>query len=203
MSNGILVVISAPSGCGKDTIVNKIVNSDPEQYHISVSQTTRPMRSGEAEGINYYFVSREVFEENIASGEILEYTLYNNNYYGTPVSEVKANLQKGKTVFLIIEVEGGENIKKIFPDACKIFVIPPSFEILEKRLRNRGTDSEDAIQKRLLTAKNEIERANEYDYIVENDCLENAINDVLTIIKAEKLKYKNMKNKASEVIKYA
>ncbi len=203
MSNGILVVVSAPSGCGKDTIVNEVVKSNPDKYHISISKTTRPMREGEIEGINYYFVSKDEFEKNISDGEILEYTVYNDYYYGTPVSEVKSNLEKGKIVILIIEVEGGGNIKKLFPDACKIFIIPPSFEILERRLRNRGTDSEDRIIKRLTTARSEIMRVNEYDYVVENDVLSDAVSDVIAIIKAEKLKYKNMKNKASEVIENA
>ena len=203
MSNGILVVVSAPSGCGKDTIVNEVVKSNPDKYHISISKTTRPMREGEIEGINYYFVSKDEFEKDISDGEILEYTVYNDYYYGTPVSEVKSNLEKGKIVILIIEVEGGGNIKKLFPDACKIFIIPPSFEILERRLRNRGTDSEDRIIKRLTTARSEIMRVDEYDYVVENDVLSDAVSDVIAIIKAEKLKYKNMKNKASEVIENA
>ncbi len=203
MNKGILVVVSAPSGCGKDTIVSKVSEIMKGECHTSISKTTRPMRMGEEDGVNYYFVSKEEFESNIANGEILEYTVYNGNYYGTPVSEVTDNLQKGKVVFLVIEVEGGENIKKLFPDACKIFIIPPSFEALEKRLRNRGTEEEEVVINRLLTAKEEIKRVSEYDYVVENDDLDEAVEDVITIIKAERLKYKNMKNKVSEVIENA
>lgn len=203
MNNGILVVVSAPSGCGKDTIVSKVSEIMQGECHTSISMTTRPMRQGETNAVNYYFVSKEEFENNIANGGILEYTIYNGNYYGTPVAEVTDNLQKGKIVFLVIEVEGGENIKKLFPDACKIFIIPPSFEALEKRLRNRGTEEEDVVIGRLMTAKEEIKRVSEYDYVVENDDLDEAVSDVITIIKAERLKYKNMKNKVSEVIENA
>ena len=203
MNKGILVVVSAPSGCGKDTIVSKVSEIMEDKCHTSISMTTRPMRKGETDGVNYYFVSKEKFETNIANGGILEHTVYNGNYYGTPVSEVTDNLEKGKIVFLVIEVEGGENIKKLFPDACKIFIIPPSFEALGKRLRNRGTEEEETVLGRLQTAKEEIKRVSEYDYVVENDDLDKAVNDVITIIKAERLKYKNMKNKVSEVIENA
>lgn len=203
MNKGILVVVSAPSGCGKDTIVSKVSEILEGQCHTSISMTTRPSRMGEIDGVNYYFVSKEKFENNIANGGILEYTVYNGNYYGTPVSEVTDNLEKGKIVFLVIEVEGGENIKKLFPDACKIFIIPPSFEVLENRLRNRGTEEEDVVLERLMTAKEEIKRVSEYDYVVENDDLDEAVSDIITIIKAERLKYKNMKTKVSEVIENA
>ena len=185
MNKGLLVVVSAPSGCGKDTIVNEIVKEMGDDASISVSMTTRDMRVGEAEGVNYYYVSKEQFEENIRNGEMLEYTTYGSNYYGTPVGPVKDKLKNGKVVFLIIEVEGGENVKKIFPDCVKIFVIPPSMEVLEKRLRGRGTDKDEVIRERLEIARTELQRATEYDYIVENDVLQEAVEDVKTIIRAE------------------
>lgn len=203
MNKGLLVVVSAPSGCGKDTIVNEIVKDMGDDASISVSMTTRDMRVGEAEGINYYYVSKEQFEENIRNGEMLEYTTYGSNYYGTPVGPVKEKLKNGKVVFLIIEVEGGENVKKIFPDCVKIFVIPPSMEVLEKRLRGRGTDKDDVIRERLEIAKTELQRATEYDYIVENDALEEAVEDVKTIIRAEKLRTNIMQTKLREVIENA
>ena len=203
MNKGILVVISAPSGCGKDTIINEIVKEMGDQAAISVSMTTREMRPGEAEGVNYYYVSVDEFKRNIENGEMLEYTQYGSNYYGTPVGPVKEKLKEGKTVFLIIEVEGGENVKKIFPDCLKIFIIPPSMEVLAKRLRGRGTDSEEAILTRLEIAKTELERAVEYDFIVENDELQEAIDDVKTIIKAAKLRTNMMQTKLREVIKDA
>lgn len=203
MNKGLLVVISAPSGCGKDTIINEIMKDMGDKASISVSMTTRDMRPGEAEGVNYYYVSREQFEENIRNGEMLEYTTYGSNYYGTPVGPVKEKLKNGKVVFLIIEVEGGENVKKIFPDCVKIFVIPPSMDVLEKRLRGRGTDKEEVITERLEIAKTELQRATEYDYIVENDNLEEAINDIKTIIRAEQLRINIMQTKLREVIENA
>ena len=203
MNKGILVVISAPSGCGKDTIVNEIIKEMGDNASVSVSMTTRDMRPGEAEGINYYFVSVDEFKKNIENGEMLEYTRYGSNYYGTPVGPVKEKLNAGKTVFLIIEVEGGENVKKIFPDCVKIFIIPPSMEVLRIRLSGRGTDSEEAIATRMEIAKTELERAVEYDYIVENDVLEEAVEDVKSIIKAAKLRTNIMQTKLREVIKDA
>ena len=200
MNKGLLVVVSAPSGCGKDTIVNEIVKEMGDDASISVSMTTRDMRVGEAEGVNYYYVSKEQFEENIRNGEMLEYTTYGSNYYGTPVGPVKDKLKNGKVVFLIIEVEGGENVKKMFPDCVKIFVIPPSMEVLEKRLRGRGTDKDEVIRERLEIARTELQRATEYDYIVENDVLQEAVEDVKTIIRAEKLKTNIMQTKLREVI---
>ena len=203
MNKGILVVISAPSGCGKDTIINEIVKEMGDTAAVSVSMTTREMRPGEAEGVNYYYVSVDEFKRNIENGEMLEYTRYGSNYYGTPVGPVKEKLKEGKTVFLIIEVEGGENVKKIFPDCLKIFIMPPSMEVLASRLRGRGTDSEEAILTRLEIAKTELERAVEYDFIVENDELQEAIDDVKTIIKAAKLRTNMMQTKLREVIKDA
>ena len=203
MNKGILVVISAPSGCGKDTIVNEIIKEMGDNASVSVSMTTRDMRPGEAEGVNYYFVSVDEFKKNIENGEMLEYTRYGSNYYGTPVGPVKEKLNAGKTVFLIIEVEGGENVKKIFPDCVKIFIIPPSMEVLRNRLSGRGTDSEEAISTRMEIAKTELEIAVEYDYIVENDVLEEAVEDVKSIIKAAKLRTNIMQTKLREVIKDA
>lgn len=199
MTKGLLVVVSAPSGCGKDTIISKVVEKMDGNAFISVSMTTRKMRAGEIEGVNYYFVSTDEFKESIKKGEMLEYATYGENYYGTPVGPVKKLLEEGKVVFLIIEVEGGANVKKVFPDAKKIFIIPPSLKVLENRLRSRATDSEEAISKRLDIAFTELQRAYEYDYIVENDVLEDAVNDVMSIVRAEQLRIENMQNKLREV----
>ena len=199
-SKGILIVVSAPSGCGKDTIVNEVVKRMQGEVHISVSMTTRPMREGEEEGINYFYVSVDEFKDKIQNNEILEYTVYSGNYYGTPAGPVRQQLENGKTVILIIEVEGGENVKKLFPEAVKVFVIPPTFNALADRLRGRGTDDEEIIEKRLEIAKDELSRACEYDYIIENDVLEEAIDDLICIIRAERLRSKNMINKVREVL---
>ena len=201
-NNGVLLVVSAPSGCGKDTIIADVLKKIDNAY-LSVSMTTRPMRPGEVDGVNYYFVSQPEFEEKIDRGEMLEYARYGSNYYGTPAGPVRDLLEEGKTVILIIEVQGAGNVKRLFPEACNIFIIPPSFEILEKRLRGRGTDDDESIIKRLDIAKDELARAIEFDYIVENDVLEEAVEDIITIIKAEKLKVNKMKNKLSEVINNA
>ena len=201
-NNGVLLVVSAPSGCGKDTIIAEVLKKIDNAY-LSVSMTTRPMRPGEVDGVNYYFVSQPEFEEKIDRGEMLEYARYGSNYYGTPAGPVRDLLEEGKTVILIIEVQGAGNVKRLFPEACNIFIIPPSFEILEKRLRGRGTDDDESIIKRLDIAKCELARAEEFDYIVENDVLEEAVEDIITIIKAEKLKVNKMKNKLSEVINNA
>ena len=203
MSKGSLIVVSAPSGCGKDTIVKEVLNRLKGEVHLSVSMTTRAMRQDEAEGVNYFYVTTDVFKEKIANGEILEYTIYGGNYYGTPAGPVRQQLESGKTVILIIEVEGGGNVKKLFPDAVKVFVIPPSFDVLEKRLRGRGTDDEETISKRLEIARDELERAYEYDYIIENDVLEEAVEDLISIIRAERFQTKYMINKLSEVINNA
>ena len=201
-NKGVLVVVSAPSGCGKDTIISEVLKQTDDAF-LSVSMTTRAMRTGEVEGVNYYFVTQTEFEEKIDQGEMLEYARYGSNYYGTPAGPVREMLEEGKTVILIIEVQGAVNVKRLFPDACNIFIIPPSFDVLEKRLRGRGTDDDKSIIKRLEIAKDELKRAPEFDYIVENDVLEEAVEDIITIIKAEKLKTNKMKNKLSEVINNA
>lgn len=197
---GQLIVVSAPSGCGKDTVISRVFEKLRDEAALSVSMTTRAMRPGEKEGVNYHYVSVDEFKEHIKNGDMLEYANYGSNYYGTPVKPVKERLAEGKTVFLIIEVEGGGNVKKIFPEAKKIFIIPPSMQELENRLRGRGTDSEESIAKRMEIAKTELERAIEYDYVIENSVLEDAVSDVISIIRAGQLEIKNMQNKVREVM---
>lgn len=203
MNKGILVVVSAPSGCGKDTVVSEVLRRMPDKCFLSVSMTTRAMRKGETEGVEYFFVSKDEFLRHIDEGDMLEYAVYGDNMYGTPIKPVRDMLDNGKTVFLIIEVEGGGNVKKAFPEATKIFIAPPSMAELERRLRGRGTDSDEDILKRLEIAKEEMLRASEYDFIVKNDELENAVNDVITIVNAQFLKTENNKNIIKEVIENA
>ena len=200
MNNGLLVVVSAPSGCGKDTVVSRVLQKMDGNGFLSVSMTTRNMRPGETDGVDYFFVSKEEFLKKIDDGEMLEYATYGTNMYGTPIGPVRDMLYSGKTVFLIIEVEGGGNVKKAFPDATKIFIAPPSMKVLEERLRGRQTDSEEDIQKRLKIAQSELLRVDEYDFIVENDCLDKAVDDVISIVRAQQLQTQKMKFKIKEVI---
>ncbi len=184
MSRGILFVVSAPAGCGKDSILEKALSKDINLTY-SVSATTRSMRAGETEGISYYFKSREDFENMIKDGELLEHTEYCGNYYGTPKQTVEEILSDGKNVVLKIEIEGAGNVKKMLPEAVLIFILPPSMEELSRRLHKRGTEDEETIQKRLKQAETEISCAHSYDYVIVNGDLDSAVNDFVSIVKAE------------------
>lgn len=203
MNKGMLFVVSGPSASGKDTVIKDVLDKLGDGARLSVSMTTREPRAGESEGVNYHYVTEEAFRESIEKNLMLEFAKYGRYYYGTPIAPVKKWLNEGKIVFLIIEVQGGEKIKRLFPDSRKIFILPPSLQELERRLRNRGTEREDAIARRMSIATTEIERATEYDYVVENDDLDLAVSDVLSIIRAEQLCTENMKNKIREVINHA
>lgn len=185
MSKGLLFVVSAPAGCGKDTILEQVLAKE-DNVGYSVSATTRAPRVGEVDGTHYFFITRERFEEMIANGEVLEYTEYCGNYYGTPRKGVEAMLAEGKDVVLKIEIEGAMNIKKLFPDCCLVFILPPSMRELERRLRKRGTEDEPTIMRRIAQAKNELDAAADYDYFVVNDDLEDAVNDLIAVIRGEK-----------------
>ncbi len=174
---GRLVVISGPSGAGKDTIVNRLLLKD-ERFSLSVSATTRAPRPGEKDGVNYYYVNIDEFEKMIGNGDFIEYAKYGSSYYGTLKSDVKMRIDNGKIVVLVIEVQGAENVRKIFPDCLSIFIMPPSFEILERRLRDRCSENEDEIRKRLNIAKKEVEKRFEYDIVVENDILDETVKNV-------------------------
>ena len=196
---GLLVVLSAPAGCGKDTVLAEVKKTD-ENVKQSISMTTRAPRDGETDGVDYYFTSQEDFENKINENGFLEYVKYGVNYYGTPKKAIEEMIADGKTVILKIEVEGAGNIRKMYPDAVSIFIMPPSFSELSRRLKNRGTETEEDIYRRLKIAENEMQRANEYNYIVINDDLPVCVNDVLSIIKAERLKYSNMQEKIKNII---
>jgi guanylate kinase len=187
MREGLLIVISGPAGTGKGTVVGRLLEKNPN-IKLSISKTTRKPRPGEKEGVNYFFVSREQFEEEIKNERFLEYAEYNNNYYGTPKDFVFEALEKGYDVILEIETKGALQIKKVFSDAVLIFLLPPSIEELYKRLVKRGTESEDEIRARLEIAKNEIKLVPEYDYCVINDNVDDAAEKIQKIIEVEKLK---------------
>ncbi len=183
MEKGKFIVISGPSGVGKGTICNKLINELNAWY--SVSTTTRSPREGEVDGVNYYFISKEEFEKKIKDGEFLEYNVYNNNYYGTSKKIVLDKMKQGVNVFSEIDVNGAHNIKKIFPDALLIYIAPPSMEVLRERLIRRGTESEEKINQRLEIAKKELKEVDFYDFVVVNDDLETATNEVRNIILKE------------------
>ncbi len=184
---GLLIVVSAPSGGGKGTILTQLFK-ECENIKFSVSATTRSPREGEIDGIHYHFKSKEDFEKLIEQGQMLEYASYCDNYYGTPKQPVQQALDIGNDIIVEIEVQGGAQVKKIAPESVGIFISPPSLEVLEKRLRGRGTESDEVVQKRLNTAKEELKSINDYDYVVVNDTVEKAVEDIKAIIRAEKLK---------------
>ncbi len=183
MKKGILFVLSGPSGCGKGTVLEKVLQ-DPNLFY-SVSATTRPMRDGDIDGVTYQFMDVPQFEALIASDGILEYAQYCGNYYGTPRKSVEDHLNAGENVMLEIEVVGAEKIRKKCPQSVSIFLMPPSLEELQRRLIDRGTESREVVDKRIAQAQREIDCASTYDYIVVNDDLEKAIEDVRSILRAE------------------
>ncbi len=181
---GILVLYTGSSGVGKGTIMGELLKRD-ENIWLSVSNTTRAPREGEIDGVHYNFVTTEQFEELIKEDGYLEYAKYCENYYGTPKKPVEDMLSKGYNVFLEIEVQGGLQIMEKYPDILSIFILPPSMEVLEKRLRGRGTEKEEVIQKRLAEAKNEIAFKDRYKYNVVNGELEKAVDEILDILHKE------------------
>ena len=182
-----LLVVSGPSGAGKDTVVKYLMEAHPE-IEISVSATTRAMRPGEAEGVNYYYMTNAQFEEKLARGEILEHVNYCGKYYGTPKSEVDRRIAAGTTVVLVIEVVGAANIKRMYPESTLVFILPPSMQELERRLRKRGTETEEKIIERTAQAREELKFAENYDYLIVNGALEKAVDDLRAVISAEKLR---------------
>jgi guanylate kinase len=174
MQVGRLIVLTGPSGVGKGTLLRALVARHQELY-LSISATTRQPRLGEIDGQHYYFVSRDKFEQMVAAGELLEWAEYAGNYYGTPRLPVERQIQQGRSVVLEIEVVGARKIHETFPKALRVFILPPSIAELERRIRGRGLDSEDAIARRLTRAKAEIDAADEFDLQIVNDDLETAL----------------------------
>ncbi len=199
MSKGRLIVFSAPSGCGKGTMLEQILKNDG--FRCSVSATTRSPRPGDVDGVNYHFISREDFEERISRDMFLEYAEYCGNYYGTLLSEVDPYLEKGIDVILEIEVQGAMKIRQKRPDAVFIFIAPPSVSELRRRLNKRGTETQEVIEERISQAAGEIALAEKYDYVIVNDALEDAVDDFFAVMRAEKLKAANSGDIINEVLK--
>ncbi|MEI5906118.1 guanylate kinase [Bacillus spongiae] len=182
---GLLIVLSGPSGVGKGTVRKAIFSEEDTNFEYSISMTTRLPREGEVNGVDYFFKSREEFESLIQQEKLLEYAEYVGNYYGTPVDYVRETLDSGKDVFLEIEVQGAQQVRKKFPDGLFIFLAPPSLSELENRIVTRGTESEDLIRNRMDEARKELEMMNLYDYVVENDKIELAVERIKAIVVAE------------------
>ncbi len=184
---GVLIVFSGPSGAGKDTVLKELLALN-KNLCLSVSATTRSPREGEQDGKDYFFLSRERFEEMIRADQMLEHAVYCDNYYGTPRGPVDEALAAGKDVILEIEVNGASQIIRKCPGCVSIFLMPPSIAVLEHRLRKRQTEDEQTIQKRLAKAREEMSHASSYGHVVVNDALEKAVADIDAILRAEKQK---------------
>lgn len=200
MNKGLAFIISGPSGSGKDTLLVELFKKCP-QIKFSISSVTRDMREGEKEGEKYNFISREKFEDMIKNDLLLEYNEYVGNYYGTPKLPVLEATEKGEDIMIEVDVNGASNIRKKLPEVISIFIMPPSFEELHKRLSGRGTETEAVIKKRMENSLSEIKRATEYDYVVVNDDIGVAVDDIISIIKSSHLKLEQQKNIINEVLK--
>lgn len=182
---GLLIVVSGPSGAGKDSVCNLVASYNPNLW-ISVSCTSRDIRKGEVEGVNYFYLTKDEFEEKIKNNDFLEYATYNNSYYGTPLYKIKEKLNEGKDVVLVIEVQGALKVKKLYPNAIFIFILPPSMEELRNRLIKRGTENYEKIIDRFRMAYKEINEISKYNYVIVNDVLEDAALKMQSIIVSER-----------------
>lgn len=181
---GLILIVSGPSGCGKGTVLQEVLGSRSDVYY-SISATTRAPRPGEVDGVQYHFVTREAFEQLIAQDAVLEHAEYCGNYYGTPKQPILDHDAAGDIVILEIEVQGARQVMEKLPQAVSLFIAPPDLEVLEHRLRKRGTEEEATIRKRLAQAKEELTHIPEYDYVIVNGALEDAVADLNAILRAE------------------
>src|SRR5512143_893977 len=185
-SDGVLYIVSAPSGAGKTSLVKALVKSDPAM-RLSVSYTTRPPRPGETDGRDYHFVSRERFEEMLAEGEFLEHAEVYGNFYGTSKGSIERDLDAGRDILLEIDWQGAEQVKRHFPQSASIFILPPTFNALRTRLAGRGQDSEEVIERRLAAAAHDVAHAEAFDYIIVNDDFDHALQDLVAITRSIRL----------------
>ncbi len=190
MNRGLLIVISGPSGVGKGTVIGMLMKND-KNVGYSVSSTTRLPREGEIDGVHYDFITAKQFKSDIENDRMLEYTVYCDNYYGTNADKVERLRAEGKDVILEIETQGAANIKRKCPDAVTVFIAPPTFDDLKKRLSGRGTEPPQVIEKRVRKAREELEKSDMYEYVVINDDAVRAADDLCAIIRAERIKKNN------------
>ncbi|MCI5863563.1 MAG: guanylate kinase [Lachnospiraceae bacterium] len=188
IKKGLLIIISGFSGTGKGTVIKRLLELYPNDYCLSISATTRNPREGEVHGREYFFKTKEDFEEMLIKQELIEYTQYVDNYYGTPKEYVEDQMEAGHNIILEIEIDGALNVKKLYPDALLIFLLPPSIRELEKRLKERGTEKEDVIADRINRAREEAKVIREYDYVVVNDTIDDCVSTIHNIVETEGLK---------------
>lgn len=200
---GVLTVVSGPSGVGKGTVIKRLFEIEDNLY-FSVSATTRKPRPGEIDGVHYSFKTREEFEHDIETGEMLEYAVFNGNYYGTPKSAIEKCLSEGKDVVLDIEIQGAKNVKKILPESALIYLLPPDIEELKRRLIGRNTEDEETIAGRLHTARIELNEAPEiYNYFIVNDLVDNAAIKIKDIIEGERCSKTAMQEVLKQILEEA
>ncbi len=199
VEQGTLYVISAPSGAGKTSLVAAMLGND-DKLGVSISHTTRPMREGEQDGVNYHFVSRDEFEAMIARGEFLEHADVFGNYYGTSHLWVRDTLARGQDVILEIDWQGAEQVRRLMPECVSIFIVPPSAATLRERLTGRGTDAPDVVERRLTEAREECQHALEFDFLVVNDDFDVALADLLAIVRSQRVRIGVQQGRHSELL---
>lgn len=193
---GHLFIVVAPSGAGKTTLVRLLLENDPS-IRVSVSHTTRQARNGERNGIEYHFIDPQTFLNKVANGDFIEWAEVHGNFYGTSRSGIAAALDAGQDILLEIDWQGAQQVRVQFPQAIGVFILPPSLEVLEFRLRNRATDSEQTIVHRLAAAREEMRHVSECDYVIINDQLPRALNDLLAVVQASRLRYTSQRQRHS------
>ena len=198
---GTLFIVTAPSGAGKTTLVSGLLDRDP-MVRLSVSYTTRAPREGEVDGRHYHFVDVSTFRALRDKGEFLEWAEVHNNYYGTSKAWLEAQVRSGKDILLEIDWQGAQQVRKAFPEAVGVFILPPSLEELERRLRGRGTDSEDVIARRVLGARGEMRHVAEFDYVIINEDLPDTLDDLVAVVRASRLRYANQEARKPEFFHY-
>ena len=198
---GTLFIVTAPSGAGKTTLVSGLLDRDP-MVRLSVTYTTRAPREGEVDGRHYHFVDVATFRALRDKGEFLEWAEVHSNYYGTSKAWLEAQVRSGKDILLEIDWQGAQQVRKAFPEAVGVFILPPSLEELERRLRGRGTDSEDVIARRVLGARGEMRHVAEFDYVIINEDLPAALDDLVAVVRASRLRYANQEARKPEFFHY-